>query len=56
MTVAHQDIADRGKFSILITFHNVANKPVIMTYAVSQFGEESENLSDEQLENIGNER
>ncbi|XP_064615748.1 uncharacterized protein LOC135479772 [Liolophura sinensis] len=54
MTVAPQDIADRGKFSILITFHTVANKPVVMTYAVSQFGEDSEMLSDKELKDIGN--
>ncbi|XP_064598668.1 uncharacterized protein LOC135465326 [Liolophura sinensis] len=52
ITVAKRDNAERGKFSILSSFQPIVHKPVIVTYAVSQIGEESETLSDAELKDI----
>ncbi|XP_064598667.1 uncharacterized protein LOC135465310 [Liolophura sinensis] len=52
ITVAMRDSADQGKFSILTSFQAIVKKPVIVTYAVSQIGKQSETLSDAELKDI----
>lgn len=53
LTVAVREIDDRGKLCIMSSFHAIANKPVVVAYAVSHFGEQSEKMSNSQLKNIG---